>query len=76
MVFTLSGGVRAGVSELSARGTVAGRPWWGAAFTAVVAAKLASVRRALNRRPGLGKGQAHVLPPESKGFLIVASGRS
>lgn len=46
----------------------------GAAFTAVVAAKLASVRRALNRRPGLGKGQAHVRPPESKGLLIVALG--
>lgn len=56
MVFTLSGGVRAGVSELSARGTVAGRPWRGSCIHSSSCSQAGLCQKSLEQAARLRQG--------------------
>lgn len=70
MMFTLSVRVGVGVSKFLSKDT--GRKFLTgeASLMAAAAAKLSSVRGALNRQGGLGKGQARCASSKIKGIVL------
>lgn len=54
MVFTLHGGVRAGVSKVFAQGTVAGSLWWGSCSCSQASLCQKSLKQAARLRQGSG----------------------
>lgn len=69
MVFALSGGVKAGVSELSAQGTVAGRPWRGSCMDSRSCSHTSLCQKSLKLAARLRQGSGSCTSSRAKRIL-------